>query len=184
MGNNKGEVVTPELLRELLDYDPETGKLTWLPRTKDNHPNDQVRRRLNTQFAGREAFTTTSSKGYKRGILLNRDFLAHRVIWALHTGAWPEDQIDHVNGNRSDNRIENLRVVSNQENQKNQRLYSNNTSGYMGVLWNKGCKRWSSRIQVDGGNLHLGLFDDIEDAIAARKEAEIKHGFHENHGRD
>jgi hypothetical protein len=77
-----------------------------------------------------------------------------------------------------------LRDVSNQENQRNKSRQSRNTSGVTGVHWHKRDKKWIARIKVDKKDLYIGMFDTFEEAVAARKEAEIKYGFHENHGRE
>jgi hypothetical protein len=110
-------------------------------------------------------------------------YLAHRVIWAMQTGAWPEAQIDHISGVRHDNRWLNLRSVTRAENQKNMQVRSDNTSGYSGIGWSERTRKWRTRIFVDGKEHHIGDFHDINDAIAARKAAEAEHGFHPNHGR-
>jgi len=102
----------------------------------------------------------------------------------MATGAWPPDQIDHVNGVRTDNRIENLRSVTHAENGRNQAIPRNNTSGVMGVARRTRGKKWHAQIKVGGKQIHLGSFDDKDEAIAARAAADIEHGFHENHGRD
>ncbi len=97
---------------------------------------------------------------------------------------WPRDQIDHINGVRTDNRIGNLRSVTSRENSRNLKLPTNNTSGRIGVMWSGRDSKWLAVIQVDGGKKHLGYFDNFEDASNARKAAELKYDFHENHGRD
>lgn len=109
--------------------------------------------------------------------------LEHRVVYALVHGSWPEQFIDHENGDTLDNRIENLRDVSNRENTLNRKLHKSNTSGTSGVNWNNTVNKWAASIKVNYKNIHLGVFTYIEDAIAARKDAEIKHGFHVNHGK-
>jgi hypothetical protein len=167
--------IDPETLRTLVRYEPETGKLFWLPR----HGNAS----FNTAWAGKEAFTFVRSDGYRVGSLFNLGYYSHRVVWAIVYGEWPEGQIDHINGVRSDNRFTNLRSVSSFENKRNIKRPVHNTSGTIGVAWEKGTKRWRARIVVDGVRINLGNFDTVEDAAAARKEAEAKHGYHPNHGR-
>jgi hypothetical protein len=109
--------------------------------------------------------------------------LAHRVAWALHYGEWPSDQIDHVNGDKTDNRLENLRIVTAQGNAKNRSLRSDNTSGHVGVYWVRETKKWSAQIKVDGRQKTIGSFESLEDAVKARKAAEDLNGYHANHGR-
>lgn len=174
-------------LRNALDYDPLTGKLRWKARSIDqfkagNASAAQKCSRWNGRFAGELAFTAQTSNGYFTGMLDRRQMLAHRVIWVLVHGEWPADQIDHINGNPSDNRISNLRVVDDLENRRNQKMNSRNTSGVPGV---SRCKdsRWEAHIGVKGQKVHLGHFSSFDAACKARIAAERKYGFHENHGR-
>lgn len=183
------DLPTPELLRKLLRYAPETGLLYWRERTPDMfregcgiYTQERNCKVWNARFSEKEAFTG-NTHDYKRGGIFNKMYRAHRVIWAMETGAWPVDQIDHINHDKTDNRIKNLRVVTNQENTKNQAMNSNNTSGHNGVCWAKRNNKWQAMIGVDGIRKYLGLFDDISDAIAVRAAAEIKYGFHKNHGK-
>lgn len=179
---------SPETLRKLLDYNPETGGLTWNPRTPDlfnggkNDP-EHVCARWNSRLAGKPAFTAGNGHGYFRGAIFNRKFSAARVIWAMETGAWPTGQIDHINGIRTDNRIKNLRDVSHAENMRNHARQKRNSSGVTGVHFNKAQGKWVASIHANGKSLHLGYFTSKSDATVARRSAEREHGFHENHGR-
>lgn len=173
----------PELLRKLLRYEPETGKLFWRERPREMFSDERCGKTWNTRYAGKESFTANSSDGYRSGSVLSKPYLAHRIIWAIVHDEWPPEQIDHINGNRMDNRIENLRAVSHAENAKNQRPTRNNAAGVMGVQWAKREKAWRARIWTDGANKHLGYFGCIGAAAMARCIAERKHGFHPNHGR-
>jgi hypothetical protein len=178
----------PILLRQLLRYDPETGKLFWRERTAIMfaarcRSAEHNAASWNAQNAGKEAFKATGADGYYRGGVLKRQHLAHRVIWALVHGEWPADQIDHINGNRTDNRLKNLRAVSRIENMRNVKCHADSTSGACGVSWEKRRLNWAVRIW-DGKRAHfLGSFDTFDDAVAARKKAEVLLGYHENHGR-
>lgn len=178
---------SPELLRKLLRYEPDTGKLYWRKRTSDmfvdgERSAESSCKAWNNRFANTEAFTSFRVE-YPRGTIFNRTYSAHRVIWAICNGVWPLDQIDHINGIKDDNRIENLRSVSRSENQKNRKLTKTNKSGAMGVCWHKAGGKWRAEIKVNNITKHIGYFDNKSDAISARKDAEIKYGFHENHGR-
>ena len=164
-----------ELMRQLLACNPETGLLTWLPRKGGA-------RGWNARHSGKAAFTAYDGNGYRHGTIFDRKFKAHRVIWALHYGEWPES-IDHINGIRDDNRVANLRSVTQKENTRNQKIRSNNTSGVMGVCWDKQACKWRAQITAGGRNISIGVFTDFDDAVAARNAADIKHGFHANHGR-
>lgn len=174
-------LLSPKVLRQLLRYEPETGKLFWRNRIQDFAFSPAHADRWNRRYAGKEAMTA-NSRGYLRGRVLNMDLPAHRVVWAIHFGEWPEHHIDHINGVRSDNRIENLRSVTNHENHKNVKKPKNNTSGVVGVSWQKRMGKWQSRIKVNGKTVNLGSFDVLSDAKRARKTAEAKFGFHPNHG--
>ncbi|TNE58629.1 MAG: hypothetical protein EP341_03165 [Sphingomonadales bacterium] len=179
----KKELPDPKLLRKLLRYDPETGKLFWRERPRDIFTSDWYFRSWNTRFSGQEAFTAIDRDGYNVGKLLQRQMKAHRIIWCICYGEWPEDQIDHENGNRLDNRIENLREVSCAENLKNRKMPSTNKSGIMGVSWSNTKGKWRAEIGVDGKHVTIGLFDTAKAASKARKAAEAAHNFHPNHGR-
>lgn len=173
----------------VLKADFETGRLFWLPRTPDLFLSNVKRtaehscRIWNTRYANQEAMTCIIANGYRTGNIFAHDYYAHRVLWLLYTGDWPVDQIDHIDGNRINNSIINLRMVSNVENHKNMKMNKRNTSGVHGVFWAKHAGKWRASIKIDDYNKHLGYFESIEDAAIARKSAEIEYGFHENHGR-
>ncbi len=184
----KKPLPTPDELRQLLRYEPETGKLFWKDRTPDMfrdgaHRAAWVCKRWNTKYAGREAFTTDNCNGYKIGGIENKSYLAHRVIWAMTSGKWPEADIDHINGDRRDNRLINLREVSRSENLRNMRRLDTNTSGRTGVYRDRAREKWMAYIQNDGKLVNLGRFDAFEDAVKAREQAEMRFGYHPNHGR-
>lgn len=177
------ELSSPELLRQLLDYDPLTGYLTWRWRSREMFDREQDWKRWNKCYAGTPALSSPSLKGYRHGHILGKRCSAHHAAWAISHGVWPKEQIDHINGSPGDNRLVNLRQVSNQENLRNQPLRSSNTSGFIGVGWNKATRKWYAKICVSGKTINLGQFVDIRDAVAARKRADADFGFHENHGR-
>jgi hypothetical protein len=158
-----------------LDYDQATGVFVW--RYCEEMPEN-----WNARWAGIVA-GTDDRYGYRVIKIDGKRHFAHRVAWMIVTGEWPVDQIDHINGDTSDNRIANLRVVSRTENGRNAAIPSHNTSGHIGVYWHKRCGKWLAQIKVDGRDIHLGRFVAKADAIAARAAAEIIHGFHPNHGR-
>lgn len=174
---------TPEQLRQLLRYDPETGELFWMERGIEWFGSVWRMDAWNKRCSGKEAFTSTHGERYKCGRVLDRLKLAHRVIWAIQTGAWPDGDVDHIDGDRANNAWSNLRSVSRSENMRNAKRFKSNTSGHVGVWWSSQVSKWMAEIKVDGEKLHIGSYDRIEDAAAARKAAEVQHGFHENHGR-
>jgi hypothetical protein len=186
---SKKELPSPELLRQLLRYEPDTGKLYWKERdisffnTTEKRSAKHACVQWNSRLAGKEAFTADDGKGYRNGLIFKKVYSAHRIIWTMFYGAAPINQIDHINGIRSDNRISNLRAVSSKENNMNRAIRSDNSSGYTGVYFVKKTCRWVCTISANGRLVHLGSFADKNDAITARKEAEAKYGFHPNHGR-
>jgi hypothetical protein len=172
----------PETLRQLLSYNPDTGSLIWLPRDDSWFKKPSDAKRWNSRYAHTKAFTT-KIKGYLKGCILEKDYYAHRVCWALHHEKWPEFQVDHINGNREDNRIKNLRDVDCLENQKNLALRGDNKAGRIGVSWNSQESKWVASITVNRKWIFLGRYRDVNLAVAARKAAEDLYGYHKNHGR-
>ncbi len=109
---------------------------------------------------------------------------AHRVLWTTFNGPIPEGmQIDHINGDTQDNRLSNLRLVSNRANSMNAGKSHRNSSGLVGVHWDAGRNKWLSNAMIEGKTKFLGRFDDWFDAVCARMSANNRYGFHENHGR-
>ena len=172
---------TQAYLRDCLDYSPESGKFTWKTRPDEHFISPDRARSWNTKFAGKVA-GSTDGRGYREIKINDRHLKAHRIAWILMNGVAP-DQIDHINGNRSDNRISNLRNVTKAENDRNRATSSANTSGVMGVSWRKSASKWQAQIKIDRRTIHLGYFDDFHIAVATRKRAERDYGFHRNHGR-
>lgn len=169
-----------ETLRELFDYDPDTGVLTHRPRSVGWFSADRFASAWNARFAGKVA-GSVGGKGYCQVNVQGRVMQAHRVAWVIMTGEVP-DEIDHINGDKSDNRFANLRAVSHQENGRNLKRARNNSSGVTGVGWNKRFGKWQARIKVAGRSKSLGYFDSLTRAKEARRIAEKVHGYHANHG--
>jgi hypothetical protein len=162
-------VLTKEKLKAHLHYDPETGLFTWIKPT-----GDRVR-------VGYVAGCKRSDNGYVI-LKFERCYLAHRLAFLYMTGSIPKF-VDHINGKRDDNRWCNLRSVSRSQNGQNMALPNTNKSGVIGVFWNKGKNKWTARIKVEQRDFHLGHFVDFDDAVKARRAAEVVHGFHQNHGK-
>jgi hypothetical protein len=114
-------------------------------------------------------------------IIGGRSYYLHRVIWLLVHGEWPET-VDHIDGDRSNNRLANLRSVSHLENMKNCRRSVRNTSGITGVSFRSADQTWIAYITQDGKRVHLGTFSAMDEAVSARKIAEKQFGYHQNHG--
>lgn len=150
--------LTAERIRELLDYDPNTGIFTW--RIK----------RSGTALAGSVAGWMRPD-GYLVISIDDKPYKAHRLAWLLATGKWPTRAIDHINQIKGDNRICNLREVNASESCQNRPLFRNNTSGFRGVSWHKKVGRWFAYIKHLGKRHFLGYFDTPEEASAAYKEA-------------
>lgn len=159
-----------EAARARLDYDPETGGLRWRPRNSAWWDG---------RYAGKDAFTYKMPSGYLQGSLFDRRYKAHRVIWLMVHGYWPKG-VDHINGDRSDNRLCNLREASQRENCRNRRPMRDIPLG----VYRSG-RKWKATIghHTYGEQTHLGTFATMEEAAAARKSAEQARGFHPNHGR-
>lgn len=161
-------------LHRLLDYDPEAGTFTWKPRGVSGWDD---------RWAGREAFPCTYN-GYRVGSLLGRGSIAaHRVAFKYVHGLDAPGEVDHINGDRSDNRIANLRAATITQQRRNAARPRHNTSGHMGVRFRADKGRWHAYITECNRYRHIGYFDTEQQAMAARKAAERRLGFHENHGR-
>lgn len=161
-------MLTHERLKEVLRFDAERGRFFW------RIPIKGIR-------CGEEA-GSFDAHGYGQVRIDRQIYKEHRLVWFYFTGEWPNGQIDHINHDRRDNRFENLRVVDNYENHLNRPMLRNNTSGVMGVSFNKRLQDYEAYITVNGKRMRLGRFRSLEDAAMARAEANKKFGFHENHG--
>lgn len=167
-----------DLFRSLVDYDKETGQFMWKERPSSMFSAEQHAKTWNTRFAGKLAFNTLNHNGYLYGALFEGNYSTHRLAWYFVHGSEP-DEVDHINGVRTDNRIANLRDVNRTQNCRNTKRSRRNTSGAIGVCWDPVNKVWHVRIKAK----HVGRFKDFEDAVKARKAAELEFGFHANHGR-
>lgn len=179
------KLIPIETLRKLLRCEPEIGKLFWRERPVwmfSGKHCESTCRGWNKRLAGKEAFTAPDARNYLTGRIFNETFKAHRVIWALYYGEWPDHEVCHDDGDPANNRIDNLYDGTHEVNMKNVKKSKNNTSGMTGVYWDKQRDKWNPKIKVNGKSIHLGYFDTFEEAVAARKAAEIKYGFHPNHG--
>lgn len=176
-----------DMLRNLLRYDEDVGLLFWKERPVTLFKNGLQSaahncKAWNSKLAGKKAFSSHGYDGYVRGTIFGRRYYAHRVIWAMQTGKWPTHQIDHINHNTADNRIRNLREATTLENGWNQSIGKNNVSGVCGVSWSKAKNLWCATISPHGEKIHLGSFEELRMAAAARQGAERALGFHKNHG--
>lgn len=162
-------MLTAERARELLHYDPGTGVFTWLRRTSNRIRVGDVAGAL--------------VDGYIAIGIDGASYQAHRVAWLMTHGVFPGPELDHEDGNKSNNRIANLRDAGSRENRLNMPRRSDNSSGVTGVSWHAKARKWVAQVQIDGQNIYLGLHETIEAAAHARMLASKMLGFHENHGR-
>jgi hypothetical protein len=164
-------MITQEYLKSILDYNPVTGEFLW----KVNSASNKVK-------TGSLAGCINKITLYRQIGINKKFYLAHRLAWLYLYGTLPDKFIDHINHDRSDNRIQNLRIVARDANQRNCSLSKRNNSGIIGVSWNKKHGNWQSFISINGKNKNLGSFESIEQAAISRKNAEQKYNYHENHG--
>lgn len=163
-----------------MDYNPDTGDLIWRTRTPEmfvvkKHPAVAACTRFNKLWAGKPALNARGGAGYRQGMVFCEPMRAHRAAWAIYHGEWPDEDIDHINGNRSDNRIANLRHVGRKINLRNRRISVLSAAGFTGVA--REGDGWKATI----GNKHIAVFGTIEEAIAARLGAEVALGYGPNH---
>jgi len=163
------EELTQVKLKEALHYSPLTGLFTW-----------KINRRGSAKKGG-VAGSFHQSTGYMQIGVYSIRYGVHRLAWFYMTGEWP-DQIDHINHIKTDNRWCNIRNTTVSGNQKNQNVRVNSKSGVIGVILDKRTSKWQDQIKNQRKHIYLGLYADKFEAICARKSAEAKYGFHENHG--
>jgi len=161
-------------LISILEYEKSAGTFIWKVNRKNGSKSGTI--------AG-SPMKTNCGKTYWRITINGMQYLAHRLAWFYINKSWPDDQIDHIDGNGLNNNINNLRSVTGLENHRNKRKLSTNKSGFCGISWNKQCNKWIALIKDNNGKrVYLGLFIDKNDAILARKNAELIYGYHKNHG--
>lgn len=154
--------LTLERAKQILSYNRETGEFI---RIKTN----SYKIKPGSKAGG------INTIGYVQIGIDGKIYLAHRIAWLFEYGEWPEFEIDHANGLRSDNRIINLREAKHHENICNRPKQINNTSGYKNVSWSKTMDQWMVRINFNKKSIIVGYFKDINDAINASFEARKKY---------
>lgn len=178
--------LTREELVKILEYEPDTGLLRWRVRAEEMFERKGFAASWNRRFAGRIAgnpFEKPTGHSYVQIGIGYRRFLAHRVIWLLVHGSIDDGMvIDHVNGVGTDNRLENLRLVSSGDNSKNRSVSKRSRSGVLGVYWNSAERKWHARIQVNGVRKSIGQYDSLDDAKAARAAHQAAENYHPLHG--
>lgn len=162
------QILTQERLKFLFTYNSETGVF--------------IRNVNKARMKKGDVVGTIHNKGYLKASVDGKEYLLHRLAWLYVYGCLPSDQIDHIDHDKKNNAICNLRECSNEDNHMNMPKGTDNTSGFVGVRFNESNGKWRSVITANKKTHHLGYFDELSDAILARKEAEKYHGFHCNHG--
>ena len=164
-------MITQEVLKKHLQYDSVTGKWIRLVARYDKYIN------VETGWVCKP-----HNKKYVYIDLLGSKYRSHRLSVLYMTGSFPSDEVDHINGDGTDNRWSTLRCVSKEENRKNVKLQSNNSTGRVGVYFNKTRNHWIAKINAGKKTKTIGAFNTLQDAINARSKAEIEYSYHENHG--
>tara|TARA_R110002124_G_scaffold215107_1_gene381033 strand:+ start:123 stop:656 length:534 start_codon:yes stop_codon:yes gene_type:complete len=169
-----------DTVKLLTEYNPATGKMYWREKDENFIKKESSRKSWNTRYAGKE-LKTVDGKGYYHCSNNGKFHRVHRLAWLYMYGETP-NIIDHINGNRTDNRIENLREVTSQENHMNQKINSKNTSGVTGVYRNNRLNNWCAQMKFNGKTYHLGSSKNLFDAVCFRKSEQNRLGFSLRHG--
>lgn len=153
-------MISLDYLKHLFYYNPNTGTFTRLVTVA---PSGKCKKGV---IAG-----SKKSDGYVRIVVDGVSYAAHRLAWLYYYGVEPTKDLDHINRIRDDNRIVNLKEASKSENAMNQKMYSTNTSGVKGVVFNKQNNKWQAQIGYSGEKLYLGLYNTLQEAKEAYEEA-------------
>lgn len=172
----------PEIsyLHECFIYDPVNGFLIWRTRPQSHFDTKRGMNISNSSHAGNKI--ECNDRGYLKVRINGQNYFSHQIIFAMEYGRWAST-IDHIDGNGLNNRINNIREVSASENQKNSSRRRGAKTLLMGVSWHKGIEKWVAYIGASGALERLGSHSCFFEAVCRRKSAEIRHNFHENHGR-
>ena len=167
----KTTMLTQARLKEIVHYNKDTGIFT---------------RKKTTSSRAKKGFIVGSigKVGYLTVRIDGPLYFLHRLVYLYIYGKFPKHHVDHINHDKLDNSFKNLRLVTQKGNSKNMPMRSDNTSGYTGIYFDKRCSKWMGLIKTDDGVKFLGYYEDKEDAINARKKANVKYGYHTNHGKD
>ncbi len=163
----KRQILIKEL-NSFCKYNPETGELISIKRRPYTH-----------EIVGQSLGTLNN--GYLMIYIKGIHYYNHRLAWLLNYKVWPTNEIDHIDGNRANNKLSNLRDVTVNINQQNTKLNKRNKSGVTGVIWNWEASKWKARIGINNKDIHLGFYEDFLDAVDARLVAEKKYGFINRH---
>ena len=177
-------MINIELAKEFVCYDGEHGVFTWNTRCRRHFDSDRAFNVWNSRFAGNSVGCEVMSNGkpYMYTRILSAKVMLHNLAWVIYYGSVPS-QLDHVDGDGTNNKIHNLREFSQAENNKNTKKRKDNKSGVTGVSLCKATSKWKAYINDNKKRVWLGVFNNINDAKAARIKAEVELGYHENHGK-
>jgi hypothetical protein len=166
-----------EQIKEAVSYDPTTGVLTWRVRPLSHFKNKSYQLRWNARFAGKPAFDAPHTKGYRHGVFAGKHYTDHRVAWLIANGDWPREGIDHINRQRDDNRLINLREATQRQNTTNRTKAAGKKSRYVGVSRVKGDGKWFAYVGRRGAYQYLGQFAcETAAAVARYKVAKAVYG--------
>lgn len=170
-----------EQVASLLKYEEGSGTLVWLPRPREMFATERSWLTWNTRFSGRPALTALDTGGYCHGRILRKRYKAHRVAWLLFHKEWPRHEIDHIDGVKTNNRIDNLRDCTGSVNSKNRGRQKNSTSGVSGVSWCPSRSKWEAYFYSERVKTSLGYFPTKEEASRSRNFNALRNGFTERH---
>lgn len=159
----KQDLLTLEEVRDILDYAPASGELRW-------------RRRMSKRVLSGDIAGCVDTYGYVRIIIKGKNYRAHRLGWLLTYGGWPDAELDHIDLDRSNNRLNNLREATRAQNMLNKKMYKNNKSGFIGVHFHEASGRYQAQYGRDGIVHRIGEFDTAEEASAAYQAAIVYRG--------
>ncbi|TQE92541.1 MAG: hypothetical protein FKY71_19880 [Spiribacter salinus] len=160
------DTLSQEEVRERFTYNPKTGEFFHKHRPRSMFSSDRDWKKWNTRYEGNLA-GARSYYGYWRIIINRRHYMAHRIAWLWVHGEWPPEDIDHINGDRTDNRISNLRLATRSQNIMNSKRRRTNRSGVKGVRWIPARRKWRAEVGLEGDSHYIGEFDDLRAAEAA-----------------
>ena len=165
-------MIKQKKLKKMINYNPKTGICIWLERTPDmfedgKYSKEHKCNQWNAVYAGKVVGCIDNQNGRILTTINNKRYKLHNIIYIYMTGKKPNKDIDHKNGNPSDNRWINLRLATDSQNQGNRKISKNNKSGYKGVFWVKDHKKWTARGCLNGKIYFLGYYDTPENAYKA-----------------
>ena len=167
-------ILTLDEFGQLLSFNPDTAIFTWRERPLQFCKDQSYQKRWNNKFANTIAGCLYDN-GYRYIHVTPNSYLEHRLVWLFSYGRWPSAGLDHIDGDRANNLISNLRSASHLENAQNQKVKKTNTSGFTGVQWCAKRSKWEASIVLNYKGIYLGAFDLKEDARDAYQKAKARY---------